>query len=230
MKTEAKNRYAAKPVWAIESENGGTLQHVPSEKQANDIVEALNLLQPANAEAFVARAVADGRILQVVAEYSRIEHEFGSKPNESSGTLKQQAPKLEPPKPEPLEHRDYGWELGAEHKLGSATMQASFQRGRLFTTYFHGTKQVAHYEARDENLARLQYRDWERAALDLARQTIGRLRECDAIITDVLLWERADEPESKRVLSWLADELETEFPGLRIVWRVKPAAVITKSD
>lgn len=229
MTNEAKKRYATKPIWAIESEDGRLLQHVASEQQANDVVAALNLLQPADAPAFIARALADARVLQVVSEYSRIEEEFGSK-DESSGPLKEQTPKLEPPKPEPLEHRDYGWELGAEHKLGSATMQASFQRGRLFTTYFHGTKQVAHYEARDENLARLQYRDWERAALDLARQTIGRLRECDAIITDVLLWERADEPESKRVLSWLADELETEFPGLRIVWRVKPAAVITKSD
>lgn len=228
MKSEEKNRYAAKPVWAIQNEDGSALQHVASEQQATDIVAALNLLQPADAPAFVSRALADARVLQVVSEYSRIEEEFGSK-DESSGPLKEQAPKLEPPKPEPPEHRDYGWELSADHKIGSVRMQASFQKGSLFTTYFHGSEQVAYYEARDTNLARLQYRDWEDAALDLVRQTIGRLRECDAVITDVLLWERADEPESKRVLSWLADELEIEFPGLRVAGREKPAAVITKS-
>lgn len=228
MKSEEKNRYAAKPVWAIQNEDGSALHHIASAQQANDIVAALNLLRPADAEAFVLRALADARVLQVVSDYSRIEEEFGSK-DESSGALKEQAPKLEPPKPEPPEHRDYGRELSADHKIGSAKMQASFQKGSLFTTYFHGTEQVAYCDARDGNLARLQYRDWDLAALDLVRQTIGRLRECGAVITDVFLWERADEPDSKRVLSWLADELEIEFPGLRVVWREKPTAVITKS-
>lgn len=225
---QSKNRYAAKPVWAIERDDGRTLQHVASEQQANDIVAGLNLMRPDDAPAFIARALADARVLQVVSEYSRIEEEFGSK-DESSGALSEQAPKLEPPKIVRPKQRGYGRELSADHKIGTAKMQASFQKGRLSTTYFQGEEQVAYFEARDGNLARFHYRDWDLAALDLVRQTIGRLRECGAVITHVLLWERADEPESKRVLSWLAKELETEFPGLRIVWRVKPAAVITKS-